>query len=41
MDERTANAVARLILGGEKQDSTPSAVRSLSTGPAVHEEERR
>jgi integrase len=41
MDERTANAVARLILGGEKQDSTSSAVRSLSTGPAVHEEERR
>jgi integrase len=41
MDERTANAVARLILGGEKQDSTSSAVRSLSTGPAVHQEERR
>ncbi len=41
MDERTANAVARLILGGEQQDSTSSAVRSLSTGPAGHEEERR
>jgi integrase len=41
MDERTANAVARLILGGEQQDLTSSAVRSLSTGPAVYEEERR
>jgi integrase len=41
MDERTANAVAQLILGGEQQDSTSSAVRSLSTGPAVYEEERR
>jgi integrase len=36
MDERTANAVANLILGGRKEDDE-SAVNPLSTGPSVHE----
>ena len=36
MDERTANAVARLILGG-KPDAESSAINPLSTGPQVHE----
>jgi Phage integrase family len=36
MDERTANAVARLILGNREQDAG-SAVNPLSTGPQVHE----
>lgn len=36
MDERTANAVANLILGNRKQDAG-SAVNPLSTGPHVHE----
>ena len=37
MDERTANAVARLILGERKPDFASSAVNPLSTGPGVHE----
>jgi hypothetical protein len=37
MDERTANAVARLILGDRKPDAQSSAVNPLSTGPGVHE----
>jgi integrase len=36
MDERTANAVANLILGNREEDD-PSAVNPLSTGPQVHE----
>ena len=36
MDERTANAVADLILGNREQDDL-SAVNPLSTGPPVHE----
>ncbi len=37
MDERTANAVADLILGDRKRDAESSAVNPLSTGPVVHE----
>jgi integrase len=37
MDERTANAVASLILGERKPDAESSAVNPLSTGPQVHE----
>ena len=37
MDERTANAVANLILGDRKPDDESAAVNSLSTGPQVHE----
>jgi hypothetical protein len=37
MDERTANAVANLILGDRKPDAESSAVNPLSTGPQVHE----
>jgi integrase len=37
MDERTANAVARLILGDREEDAESSAVNPLSTGPQVHE----
>jgi len=37
MDERTANAVAHLILGDRKLDAESSAVNPLSTGPQVHE----
>ena len=37
MDERTANAVARLILGDRKPDAESAAVNPLSTGPQVHE----
>src|SRR6266545_605862 len=37
MDERTANAVAKLILGERKPDAESSAVNRLSTGPQVHE----
>jgi Phage integrase family len=36
MDERTGNAVANLILGGQR-DAKSSAVKRLSTGPPVHE----
>lgn len=36
MDERTANAVATLILGNREEDAE-SAVNPLSTGPQVHE----
>jgi integrase len=36
MDERTANAVANLILGNREEDNE-SAVNPLSTGPQVHE----
>jgi hypothetical protein len=36
MDERTANAVANLILGNREEDDE-SAVNPLSTGPKVHE----
>jgi integrase len=36
MDERTANAVANLILGNREEDDQ-SAVNPLSTGPQVHE----
>jgi integrase len=36
MDERTANAVANLILGSREEDDK-SAVNPLSTGPQVHE----
>jgi integrase len=36
MDERTANAVAQLILG-QQQDAESAAVNPLSTGPQVHE----
>jgi integrase len=36
MDERTANAVASLILGNREKDDE-SAVNPLSTGPQVHE----
>ena len=36
MDERTANAVANLILGNGEEDDQ-SAVNPLSTGPQVHE----
>jgi integrase len=36
MDERTANAVANLILGNRQEDDQ-SAVNPLSTGPQVHE----
>jgi hypothetical protein len=36
MDERTANAVANLILGNREEDGQ-SAVNPLSTGPSVHE----
>jgi integrase len=36
MDERTANAVANLILGNREEDDK-SAVNPLSTGPQVHE----
>jgi integrase len=37
MDERTANAVANLILGDREEDAESSAVNPLSTGPSVHE----
>jgi integrase len=37
MDERTANAVANLILGDRKPDAESAAVNPLSTGPGVHE----
>ena len=37
MDERTAIAVARLILGDREGDAESSAVNPLSTGPQVHE----
>jgi integrase len=37
MDERTANAVANLILGDRKPDAESAAVNPLSTGPQVHE----
>jgi integrase len=37
MDERTANAVANLILGDRKPDAESPAVNPLSTGPQVHE----
>jgi len=37
MDERTANAVAGLILGDRKPDVESAAVNPLSTGPGVHE----
>jgi integrase len=37
MDERTANAVANLILGERESDAESSAVNPLSTGPQVHE----
>jgi hypothetical protein len=36
MDERTANAVANLILGNREEDDQ-SAVNPPSTGPQVHE----
>jgi integrase len=36
MDERTANAVAQLILGDRKPDAESAAVNRLSTGPQVH-----
>jgi hypothetical protein len=35
MDAKAANAVARLILDGEQQDSESSAVKPLSTGRPV------
>jgi integrase len=37
MDERTANAVANLILGDRKPDAQSAAVNPLSMGPQVHE----
>jgi integrase len=37
MDERTADAVAALILGDRKPDAESSAVNPLSMGPVVHE----
>jgi hypothetical protein len=37
MDERTANAVANLILGDRKPDAESPAVNPLPTGPQVHE----
>jgi integrase len=37
MDERTANAVANLILGDREPDAESPAVNPLSTGPGVHE----
>jgi Phage integrase family len=37
MDERTANAVANLILGERKADAESSAINPLSTGLGVHE----
>jgi hypothetical protein len=37
MDERTANAIADLILGDRKPDDESAAVNPLSTGPGVHE----
>jgi integrase len=37
MDERTANAVATLILGDRNQDAESSDVKRMSTGPRVHE----
>jgi hypothetical protein len=40
MDERTANAVANLILGNRTEDEE-SAVNPLSTGPQVHEAQER
>jgi hypothetical protein len=40
MDERTANAVANLILGDRKPDAESAAVNPLSTGPQVHEAKR-
>ncbi len=41
MDAKAANAVARLILDGEQQDSESSAVKPLSTGRPVPDAERR
>jgi hypothetical protein len=37
MDERTANAVANLILGDRRPDAESPAVNPLSPGPGVHE----
>jgi integrase len=36
MDERTANAVASLILGGARRDYEPAAVKPLTKGRTVH-----